>query len=176
MARRRSEREYDPFAEFDRMFDDMRRRMDDLMRSASGQWSWEEPTGYSEVRYVERPRKIVPIQEGDFRLLPANDEAEDAPEADEEEGGLVDIIQKGEDIIVLAELPCASKENVTATAKGKRLHILVERETGCMERSVDLPAEVRPSSLTAECRNGVVMVTMRKKAPRKPRAPKIKAA
>ncbi len=89
----------------------------------------------------------------------------------------IDLWEDGESIVVQAELPGVSTENVeinllgnTLTLKGFRPPSAVtgatvhrkEQQTGDFERAVALPTEVDPDRVEATLKDGLLTVTIRK--------------
>lgn len=97
----------------------------------------------------------------------------------------VDILRSNDNIIIRADVPGMTKENLDVTVLNNRLFIRGEkkRETeadesnahrlerfyGTFERVVDLPAPVNPESIKATFRDGVLEVTAPIKEEAKPR-------
>jgi HSP20 family protein len=83
---------------------------------------------------------------------------------------------KNNDLIIEAELPGVSKEDVNVTVTGKTLTISGERKKeekvekenyyrmeaayGKFERSISLPVEVKPDTIEASYKNGILTVTV----------------
>lgn len=103
------------------------------------------------------------------------------PILSEELSPAVDIYEKGEDIIVKAEIPGVEKEDIsvsvseeTITIKGEikreeevkeRDYYRSERLYGSFSRTLELPAEVDVGKVKASYKNGVLTVTLVKKKP-----------
>lgn len=93
----------------------------------------------------------------------------------------IDVVNKEEEITVIAEMPGVRKEDIGINAepthleikaeskKGKRKedegHYYRERSSKSYKRYVDLPAEVKPSKAKAEYKNGVLEVNLPKAHP-----------
>ncbi len=89
-----------------------------------------------------------------------------------------DVIKRGEDLVIRAELPGLKPEDVDVsvaegllTIKGERHtesesgeggYLLRERRFGSFERSVTIPSSVDTSSISADFRDGVLEVTVPK--------------
>jgi len=90
----------------------------------------------------------------------------------------VDVVEKDKEIVVEAELPGMDKKDIEVSLSGRRLTIegektheeekkekecyLMERSYGSFCRTIELPADVDPSSVTANYKKGVLKVTMKK--------------
>jgi len=113
-------------------------------------------------------------------------------EADTTWSPAVDIFEKGEDLVIRAELPGIEKdaievrvENDTLTLSGSRErdselqdeHVYrLERVHGSFERSFRLPKSVDASRIEAEFKNGVLQVKLPKAEEARPRKVEIHAA
>lgn len=96
---------------------------------------------------------------------------------------LVDVYEKGNDIIVEAEIPGVDKEALSLTVSENTLTIkgevkrekevkekdyyLCERSYGSFSRTIDLPTEVDSQKAKASYKNGVLTITLPKKQPEK---------
>ncbi len=105
------------------------------------------------------------------------------PAVSEEFVPLVDVYEKGDDIIVEAEIPGMEKENLTVkvsensvTIKGEikkekevkeKDYYICERSYGSFSRTIDLPTEVDSEKAKASYKNGVLTITLPKKQPEK---------
>ena len=130
-------------------------------------------------------RDLVSIQERVNRLL------SDAPSrwsGDEGYGAWappVDIFEKGEDLVIRAELPGVDRndidvrvENGVLILRGERKHAeaveeknayRMERVYGSFARSFSLPTTVDPSRISASLRDGVLEVVLPKAEEAKPK-------
>ncbi len=75
---------------------------------------------------------------------------------------LVDILDEGEVLKVIAEMPGVEKENVKVEATSDSLTISADRDGTRYHKEVDLPATVDPASAKSTCKNGVLEVTLKK--------------
>ena len=87
-----------------------------------------------------------------------------------------DVVRRGEDLVVRAELPGLRAEDVDVsvsegllTIRGERRleseseekgYVLRERRFGSFERALTIPAGIDPASITADFRDGVLEVTV----------------
>jgi HSP20 family protein len=90
----------------------------------------------------------------------------------------VDVVERPDSVLVLVDVPGLGPEQLDVSLAGNMLTIqgafpdspaaeadqvhLRERPTGSFKRSVPLPASVDPESISAECRLGVLQVTIAK--------------
>jgi len=162
MPRIPKDRAIDPFEDFDRMFDEMRRRMEEMMSSADTQWHIGSISLQSETMLPEAPakRSAPSVYDGEYRMV---------KDAEEENGLLVDVVERGGSVLVMMEMPGICTEDVYATLKGKHLRLDIDAKDGRVVRTVELPCNVKPSTLKVNCRNGVLVAEMDRQPARKPR-------
>ena len=102
----------------------------------------------------------------------------------------VDVYEEKDDVVIKAELPGLSKEDIsvevtdaTLTIKGEKKrdeamkeddYSCCERSFGSFTRSVDLPCEVKADQVKASMKNGVLEVRMPKTEEAKKRAITVK--
>ena len=101
----------------------------------------------------------------------------------------MDVAETDDAVIVKAEVPGVDPKDIEVTLtggvltikgekreekeeKGKRTH-RIERAYGAFSRSIDLPEGVDPDNITAECKDGVLTVTLPKKPEAKARQIKV---
>ena len=105
---------------------------------------------------------------------------------------LVDIFEKGDDMVISAELPGVTKEDIdmhvegnTLTLRGERKReaehadgetYRMERVYGSFARSFKLPKTVDATRIAASFSNGVLTITLPKAEQSKPKKIDIKAA
>ncbi|HHT9130505.1 MAG TPA: Hsp20/alpha crystallin family protein [Candidatus Brocadiaceae bacterium] len=102
----------------------------------------------------------------------------------------IDLSETAEKITVKTEIPGIDPKEVDISIQGDTLLIKgekkeekeekgknfyrVERRYGSFSRSVDLPASVDTNKVTAECKNGVLEITLQKKEEVKPKQISVK--
>ncbi|MCL4519891.1 MAG: Hsp20/alpha crystallin family protein [Thaumarchaeota archaeon] len=77
---------------------------------------------------------------------------------------VVDVIDLENQIKVVAELPGVRKEDISLNLNERTLTIRVDTEKHKYYKELELPAEVVASSAGATCTNGILEVTLEKKA------------
>jgi HSP20 family protein len=100
---------------------------------------------------------------------------------------LVDVVDRGKEIIVSAELPGVDKKDIQLSVEEDSVSIKAERKAEVEEareeegyyfrersyasysRRVPLPAEVIPEKAAAEFKNGILTVSLPKRHPEEPR-------
>jgi len=137
-------------------------------------------------------REISTLQERMNRLF--SDVARRSPVTEEEmvQGAWippVDIYETGDSIVIKAELPGISKEDITLEVKDNTLAIRgekkfekdvkeenyhrVERSYGAFQRAFSLPSTVQQDKVKAKFRDGILEVTLPKAEEAKPKQIKV---
>ncbi len=137
-------------------------------------------------------REISTLQERMNRLF--SEVARRSPVAEEEmvQGAWVppvDIFETGDSIVIKAELPGISKEDITLEVKENTLSIRgekkfekdvkeenyhrVERSYGAFQRAFSLPGTVQQDKVKAKFRDGILEVTLPKAEEAKPKQIKV---
>src|SRR5512134_1662410 len=80
----------------------------------------------------------------------------------------VDIFETAESVVVKAELPGLTREQVGIEVKEENYH-RIERAYGTFQRSFSLPASVDQEKISATLKEGVLEVTLPKKEQAKPK-------
>lgn len=100
-------------------------------------------------------------------------------------GPPLDLAETPDKIVVKAEIPGVDPKDINISIrnntlllngekkeekeeKGKTFYRM-ERSYGSFSRTIDLPSSVDPDKVTAECKNGVLEITMEKKEAVKPK-------
>jgi HSP20 family protein len=94
-------------------------------------------------------------------------------EVKEEREPLVDVLDEGDAIRIVAELPGVEKSDVNLDSTEKTLTISVSTEKRKYYKRIDLPAEIDPASATASYNNGILEVKVKKAVP-SPKGKRIK--
>lgn len=101
----------------------------------------------------------------------------------------VDIFERAGEIIIQAEIPGVSKEEIDLTITDDRLiikgeikkpegvrdedYILNERSYGTFTRAISLPTDIDKTSVKAGLKDGILEIVLKRKAEAKPREIKI---
>ncbi len=85
------------------------------------------------------------------------------PVISEEREPLVDVIDEGNKVRIIAEIPGVEKDRIKLRVQGKKLFIKASNEKRKYYKEVDLPAEVNIKEAKATYRNGVLEVEIPKK-------------
>lgn len=106
------------------------------------------------------------------------------------EGGYppLNIFRKGDDFVLIAEVPGISKSDLNVQVKDRTIRLSGakaitfpekaslhrrERPTGRFDRSVTLPVEIDPEGVQAECRDGILALFLPRAERDKPRSIRI---
>lgn len=158
---------FDVFDEiFYEFFEDLEREIQEfqkyLSRSAyreiqEGQKKgFERPIVYG-FRITVGPDGVPRIEEfGNVRKIGRK------PEIAEEMEPLVDVVDEGDSVRVIAELPGVDKDDIELEAVDKTLIIKAKGKHRSYYKEVDLPAKVEIDSAKARYRNGVLEVVLKK--------------
>ena len=97
----------------------------------------------------------------------------------------LNIFRKGDEIIVLTEVPGIAKEDLRIQVKGKTIRIAGkktinygdkvgihrrERLAGSFDRAVTVPVEIDPDRIKAECHDGILALILPRAESDKPRS------
>jgi HSP20 family protein len=100
----------------------------------------------------------------------------------------VNVFRKKDDFVLVAEVPGIDRADLEVQVKGRTVRLSGtksvkysdkasmhrrERLTGRFDRSVTLPIEIDPDGVTAECRDGMLALTLPRAERDKPRSIKI---
>ena len=173
------------FPEFGR-FDEIFKEMEDLMEKEFKQLSSRAPSELTRERKLPNGRRVK--QWGPFvygysvtigpdgkphvkefgNMRHGTIRGKPRIEIKEQREPLVDILEANGDVKVVAELPGVEKQNIKLHGTTKALTISVNTPGRKYFKEVQLPAEVDPSKARSTYKNGVLDVTMPKKAAEKP--------
>ena len=84
------------------------------------------------------------------------------PEIREEREPLVDVMEEGEDVVVVAELPGVERDDIDLHTASDALVISVDTPKRRFHKELRLPARVDPNSAQASYKNGVLEVRLKK--------------
>ncbi|BAB65551.1 archaeal heat shock protein Hsp20 [Sulfurisphaera tokodaii] len=85
------------------------------------------------------------------------------PIVSEEREPLVDVIEKNDEVRVIAEVPGVNKDQIKVKISGNKLIIQAQGEDRKYYKEVELPTEVDDKSAKATYNNGVLQVILKKK-------------
>ncbi|MFW9908299.1 MAG: archaeal heat shock protein Hsp20 [Candidatus Thorarchaeota archaeon] len=75
---------------------------------------------------------------------------------------LVDVIEEGDEIIVVAEMPGVDKDDIKVRVKGRTLTIDVDDPDRPYRKTLELPSNVQKENAKSAIRNGVLEVRLKK--------------
>lgn len=97
----------------------------------------------------------------------------------------LNVFRKGDDIVVITEVPGVRKEDLQIQVKGNTIRIAGtktvqygeraslhrrERMVGTFDRAVTVPVEINPDAVRAECRNGILALYLPRAERDKPKS------
>jgi len=97
----------------------------------------------------------------------------------------LNVFRKGEDVVIITEVPGVKKADLRIEAKGNTLRIAgskatgiegkagvhrIERRGGTFDRAISLPIEIDVDSIKAECRDGILALFIPRAERDKPRS------
>jgi len=86
------------------------------------------------------------------------------PRIREQREPLVDVLDEGEEVVVVAELPGVEKEDINLHVAEDRLTISVDTPQRKCQKKLPLPEEVDSKSVKVSYKNGVLEVRFKKKS------------
>lgn len=131
-----------PFGEFERVFDQLRRELEDMTRDFEDEWGVSQ-TGFGHIGFDM-------ADEGDEFVITA-----DIPGYEKDE---IDLRVRDNMLFIRAEHEQEAEERDID-------YLRSEREHRSMRESVTLPESVDEENITATCKNGVLTVHLPKKEP-----------
>jgi len=73
---------------------------------------------------------------------------------------LIDMVNSGKEVRVIAEMPGVRKEDINVTVNEKSMTISVDREDRGFYKELDLPGIVNPKGARSTYNNGILEVTI----------------
>lgn len=90
-------------------------------------------------------------------------ETERGAEVTETREPLVDVLDEGDRVVVIAELPGIDEQDIRLRAEGDILEIAAESRDRKYQKEILLPASVQPETLESSYRNGILEINLAKK-------------
>ncbi|AWR93364.1 archaeal heat shock protein Hsp20 [Acidianus brierleyi] len=151
----------DPFSYFDDMIRDLEKEFEDMEReffeaAKKGEVKTYGPYVYGFSVTVGPDGKPVVEEFGNIKRLG------NKPVISEEREPVVDVIEKKDEISVVAEVPGVDKNSIKVTVDGNKLTISANSPDKKYYKEVELPAKVDENSAKATYKNGVLEVTFKK--------------
>jgi HSP20 family protein len=161
-SRRRRDWWFDIYEEFERM----NRMIEDIIRRSfrfepERMFEGMEP-GESKVYTYGFSIRIGPNGKPVIREFGNIFPGRYGPEVKSEIEPLVDVIEKDDEIVVVAELPGVEKEQIEINATEKSLMINVNAPNRRYRKELELPSTIDPKSSKATYKNGVLEVRLKK--------------
>jgi HSP20 family protein len=133
------------FGDFDGIFEEMERRMEENMRGF----------GVS-IRIGPDGKPVVST----FGNRPVMEEKKGKKVISEEREPLVDVIEGKDTLTVIAEVPGVSRDDIKLTGEENKLEISVDTPSRKYHKAIRLPCDVKPMSTKASYKNGVLEVVL----------------
>jgi len=156
--RRRKKRPW--FKDFFEEFESLEGLTDEIMRKASETASErakiQRPYVYDFSKSVRTDGKQVIRELGNVRP------SQRVPKIRKELEPLVDVIERGKDVVIVAELPGVEKDDIYLHAIEDHLTVSVDARNRKYHKELTLPARVDPKSVGASYKNGVLEVRLKK--------------
>ncbi len=141
---------------FEEEFEDMEKEFEDMLRSSP---SGGEGPYYYGVRVYVGPDGVPHIEQ--FGNIKKGKGGNKVIISDETEP-MVDVMEHGDEVWVVADLPGVEKDQIKVSSDGKTVTIRAEGDKRKYYKEVELPAEVDPSTAKATYKNGVLEIKFKK--------------
>lgn len=152
-------RDQDFFGSFDEELVEMRERMDRIfeafMKNELGSERAPLVYGFS----MQTGEDGEPVMQ---ELGNAPEQARIGSEKSPEREPLIDVIESGEQISVIVELPGVKKDDIKIEVLERLLQVDVDDDIKEFHERIKLPCEVLPDSIKASYKNGVLEISMRR--------------
>jgi HSP20 family protein len=150
------------------IFDDLMKEMEEEMKemeenfeSLSNQFGGKQKENphYYGVRIFIGPDGVPKVEEfgnikkGKFGKPILSDEIEP----------MVDVIDHGDEIWIVVDLPGVSKENIKVSATEDKIYLKAEGESRKYSKEIEVPSKIDPDSVKASYKNGVLEIKVKKK-------------
>lgn len=160
-SRDKKKRSFDIFDEIDELmrrfeeeFENMEEEFENMLKSAPAQ---EGPYFYG-VRVTIGPDGVPHIEQfGNIKK-----EGKNKVIISEETEPMVDVMERGDEVWVIADLPGVDKDQIKVSATENGVSIKAEGEKRKYSKEVELPAPVDPGSAKATYKNGVLEIKFKK--------------
>lgn len=153
----------DIFDMFDQMFEDFEKEFEEMERQFMRGFDKGEVKEYGPYVYGFRvtvgPDGKPKVEEfGNVKKLSGG-----KPVLSDEREPLVDVIEKDNEVRVIAEMPGVEKDKIKVKLSGSKLQVNAEGQDRKYNKSIDVPPGIDENSIKASYKNGVLEVVMRKK-------------
>jgi HSP20 family protein len=162
----------DPFDDFFTDFSRVEEMMNDLMKdmfSGKGRMEPGKPYvyGFSMKTGPDGKPKISEFGNVKAGEISSGKKKGIGPVVSDAREPLVDVSEREKEIIVIAELPGVSKEDIDLEISGSVLTIRVDTAKKKYYKEVELPAEVKDDATNASYKNGILEVKLKRKKSKK---------
>jgi HSP20 family protein len=76
---------------------------------------------------------------------------------------LVDVMDRGREVVVLAEVPGVKKEDVHLGVRGNEIRLSVDSKDAKYEKIISVPPDADIGSMQMQCNNGILEIRLKKK-------------
>ena len=162
--RKKNDENNDIFSNFDEGFEEMRARMDMMMKQMlTGQSGFaKEPIMYG-VSMRVGPDGQPHIQEFGNVNRPVPAQEKRAPSREP----LTDVIEENDSVRVIIELPGVQKDDVNVSAADVWLDVSVDTENRKFSKRIELPCAVRSEGAISSYKNGVLEIRLDREPPKR---------
>lgn len=148
-------------AEFERMFEQMQRQLQDAMRNMGG---FDPGKSYVHGFSFRVGPDGKPIIEN-FGNRPQNPvKGGGKPVFTDDREPLTEVVEESKQIAVTVEMPGVNKDDIDIRVTETELEITVDAEKRKYHKRVKMPAAVKPKTTKASYKNGILDVTIQKEA------------
>ncbi len=161
--KRKSIFDFDPFEDMEEMikriqeeFDEIERQMMEMAKKGGGEVKTYGPYVYGFSITMGPDGKPIIEEFGNIKRMG------NKPLISEEREPIADVIEKDDEIRVVAELPGVDKNNIKVNVDGNTLTIQAQSEDKKYYKEIELPAPVDENSAKATYKNGVLEVVLKK--------------
>lgn len=156
-------RKRNPWFNVFREFDRIEKMMDEMMRRAFKSFETSSKRKSFKPHVYGFSVSVGPKGKPKIRRFSNLKKRQHAPQIKEEREPLVDVLEEGEEVVVVAELPGVKKKDVNLQTSEESLTINVDTQYRKYHRKLPLPAEVDPKEAKTSYKNGVLQVRLKKK-------------
>jgi HSP20 family protein len=147
--------------EFDRMFEQMNRALQEAMRNLGG-FEPGKPYVHGFSFKIGPDGKPIVSEFGNRPQKPASGSK---PVISPEREPLTDLIEERNQIAATLEIPGVDKKDIDIRVTETEIEINVDNEKRKYHKLIRLPSRVKPTTTKATYKNGVLDVTVQKEAP-----------
>ncbi|MFW6110973.1 MAG: archaeal heat shock protein Hsp20 [Thermoproteota archaeon] len=153
----------DPWFDIFREFDRIDKMMDEMMRRSFEPFKSPKREGSPNPKIYGFSLSVGPEGKPRVKKFGNLKKGRKSPHIKEERAPLVDVLEEGEEVMVIVELPGVAEEDIDLKASEESLTIQVDTPEREYHRKLSLPVEVNPKKYKTSYKNGVLQVRFKKK-------------